>query len=140
VVHATAEKTLFGKTAGLVSGETGSGGQFQKILAQVGWFCISLIAVGFVIELAVQFGARRKPCSSGNCETLSNALVLIVGGIPVAMPTVLSVTLANSPEGKDLARGRIVPAVQSLRNDSDPDVRYFAGKAFEKAAQLSVVG
>lgn len=53
---------------------------------------------------------------------------------------VLSITLANSPDGKDLARTRVVPAVQSLRNDSDPDVRYFAGKAFEKAAQLSVVG
>jgi H+-transporting ATPase len=94
VVHATAEKTLFGKTAGLVSGESNTNGQFQQILSQVGWFCIALIAAGFVIELAVQFGARRKPCSNGNCETLSNALVLIVGGIPVAMPTVLSVTLA----------------------------------------------
>lgn len=53
---------------------------------------------------------------------------------------VLAVTLAASPEGKDLAHGRIVPAVQTLRSDSDPDVRYFAGKAFEKATQLSVVG
>lgn len=53
---------------------------------------------------------------------------------------VLAITLANSPDGKDLARSRLVPAVQTLRNDNDPDVRYFAGKAFEKATQLAVVG
>jgi hypothetical protein len=28
------------------------------------------------------------------CPTLTNLLVIIVGGIPIAMPTVLSVTLA----------------------------------------------
>ncbi len=28
------------------------------------------------------------------CPTLTNMLVIIVGGIPIAMPTVLSVTLA----------------------------------------------
>ncbi|KAG8905426.1 hypothetical protein FRB99_008972 [Tulasnella sp. 403] len=53
---------------------------------------------------------------------------------------VLATTLAANPEGKDLAHGRIVPAVQMLKNDADPDVRYFAGKAFEKAVQLAVVG
>ena len=31
---------------------------------------------------------------AGNCPTLLNMLVVIVGGIPIAMPTVLSVTLA----------------------------------------------
>ena len=34
------------------------------------------------------------PCPAGNCPTLTNMLVIIVGGIPIAMPTVLSVTLA----------------------------------------------
>lgn len=34
-------------------------------------------------------------CSlAGGCPTLTNMLVIIVGGIPIAMPTVLSVTLA----------------------------------------------
>ncbi len=32
-------------------------------------------------------------CADG-CPTLVNLLVIIVGGIPIAMPTVLSVTLA----------------------------------------------
>ena len=30
----------------------------------------------------------------GGCPTLANMLVIVVGGIPIAMPTVLSVTLA----------------------------------------------
>ena len=42
---------------------------------------------------------HRRPtlptrCSAGGCPTLTNMLVIIVGGIPIAMPTVLSVTLA----------------------------------------------
>ena len=45
-----------------------------------------------IIELLVQFVARGKPCritgKSDECPALSNAIVLIVGGIPVAMPTV----------------------------------------------------
>lgn len=32
--------------------------------------------------------------SAERCPTLTNMLVIIVGGIPIAMPTVLSVTLA----------------------------------------------
>lgn len=32
--------------------------------------------------------------SAGGCPTLTNLLVIIVGGIPIAMPTVLAVTLA----------------------------------------------
>jgi hypothetical protein len=31
---------------------------------------------------------------AGGCPTLTNMLVIVVGGIPIAMPTVLSVTLA----------------------------------------------
>jgi magnesium-transporting ATPase (P-type) len=30
----------------------------------------------------------------GRCDVLSNVLVIIVGGVPIAMPTVVSVTLA----------------------------------------------
>ncbi len=44
----------------------------------------------------MQFGVRGKPCSGvkeGQCTSLNNVLVLLVGGIPIAMPTVLSVTM-----------------------------------------------
>lgn len=93
IVIRTGKDTVFGKTAKLTAGAKNEG-QFAKILAQVGWFCISFIAVGVVIELIVQFGVRRYPCTINSCLTLNNVLVLIVGGIPVAMPTVLSITLA----------------------------------------------
>lgn len=33
-------------------------------------------------------------CGADGCPTLTNMLVIIVGGIPIAMPTVLNVTLA----------------------------------------------
>ena len=39
-------------------------------------------------------GRRTTALCAGNCPTLLNMLVIIVGGIPIAMPTVLSVTLA----------------------------------------------
>ena len=37
---------------------------------------------------------RSTHCSADKCPALTNLLVIIVGGIPIAMPTVLSVTLA----------------------------------------------
>ena len=37
---------------------------------------------------------RSAHCSADKCPALTNLLVIIVGGIPIAMPTVLSVTLA----------------------------------------------
>ncbi|KDQ07680.1 hypothetical protein BOTBODRAFT_59815 [Botryobasidium botryosum FD-172 SS1] len=47
---------------------------------------------------------------------------------------VLALTLANKgAEGHDVAQRRIVPAVETLRNDPDADVRYFAGRALERA-------
>jgi H+-transporting ATPase len=48
-----------------------------------------------VLELIIVFGVRNGVCDAvGNCAGLENAIVLIVGGIPIAMPTVLSVTMA----------------------------------------------
>jgi len=99
VVYATGSKTFFGRAAALVSG-TASHGHFQLILKQIGYFCIIFIVIFVIVELIVQFGIRRKGCSGldwekgKHCVPLSNMLVLLVGGIPIAMPTVLSVTMA----------------------------------------------
>ena len=40
-------------------------------------------------------------------------------------------TYGKAPEGKALAKEKIIPAVQSLQNDPDADVRYFASRALE---------
>lgn len=68
----------------------------QKIMTKIGAICLITIGVWIVIELAVQFGHYDHSCGPGEeaCPTLTNMLVILVGGIPIAMPTVLSVTLA----------------------------------------------
>eukprot|EP01087_Luapelamoeba_hula_P015695 TRINITY_DN4717_c0_g2_i1.p1 TRINITY_DN4717_c0_g2~~TRINITY_DN4717_c0_g2_i1.p1 ORF type:complete len:1067 (+),score=193.16 TRINITY_DN4717_c0_g2_i1:51-3203(+) len=99
VVYATGVHTFFGKAANLVS-TTESHGHFQTVLKQIGLFCIIFIAICVALELLIQFPARQKPCTGlswepgKRCPTMDNILVLIVGGIPIAMPTVLSVTMA----------------------------------------------
>jgi H+-transporting ATPase len=94
VVHATGVHTFFGKAANLVQNSEKSG-HFQTVLKAIGYFCISVIIVWVVIELIVQFGIRHNECVGvTGCGSLNNMLVLIVGGVPIAMPTVLSVTMA----------------------------------------------
>eukprot|EP01103_Thecamoeba_quadrilineata_P009773 TRINITY_DN197_c0_g1_i1.p1 TRINITY_DN197_c0_g1~~TRINITY_DN197_c0_g1_i1.p1 ORF type:complete len:887 (-),score=180.23 TRINITY_DN197_c0_g1_i1:47-2707(-) len=94
VVTATGPKTFFGKTAILVQG-THNEGHLQKVLTYIGTFCIAYIAIFVILEIVIQFAVRGRPCTGvDKCTTLENTLVLIVGGIPIAMPTVLSVTMA----------------------------------------------
>ncbi|KAL6181254.1 hypothetical protein ACLB2K_047909 [Fragaria x ananassa] len=88
VVIATGVHTFFGKAAHLVENTTHVG-HFQKVLTAIGNFCICSIAIGIVIELIVLVRQGR------NYRTkIDNLLVLLIGGIPIAMPTVLSVTMA----------------------------------------------
>lgn len=95
VVYATGMQTFFGRAAALL-GQTDNVANIQKIMTRIGAFCLVTIGVWCVIELAVQFGHYNHQCKGGEggCPTLTNMLVIIVGGIPIAMPTVLSVTLA----------------------------------------------
>ncbi|KAK9946774.1 hypothetical protein M0R45_012220 [Rubus argutus] len=65
-------------------------GHFQKVLTAIGNFCICSIAVGIIIEIVVMYPIQRRKYRDG----IDNLLVLLIGGIPIAMPTVLSVTMA----------------------------------------------
>ncbi|XP_027341402.1 ATPase 9, plasma membrane-type isoform X3 [Abrus precatorius] len=89
VVIATGVHTFFGKAAHLVD-STNQVGHFQKVLTAIGNFCICSIAVGMIIEIVVMYPIQRRKYRSG----IDNLLVLLIGGIPIAMPTVLSVTMA----------------------------------------------
>ncbi|XP_074559327.1 plasma membrane ATPase-like [Curcuma longa] len=89
VVIATGVHTFFGKAAHLVD-STNQVGHFQKVLTSIGNFCICSIAVGIVIEIIVMFPIQKRKYRDG----IDNLLVLLIGGIPIAMPTVLSVTMA----------------------------------------------
>ncbi len=88
LVTATGSQTYFGKTAHLVqSAHTVS--HFQRAVLKIGDYLIilALILVSLILIVAL---FRGDPMLT----TLEFALVLTVAAIPVAMPTVLSVTMA----------------------------------------------
>ncbi len=88
LVYATGDKTYFGKTADLVqSAHVVS--HFQKAVLRIGDYLI-VLAVCLVAIIIVLGLYRGEPI----LDTLQFALVLTVAAIPVAMPTVLSVTMA----------------------------------------------
>ncbi|KAL2544511.1 H(+)-ATPase 5 [Forsythia ovata] len=89
VVIATGVHTFFGKAAHLVD-STNQVGHFQKVLTAIGNFCICSIFVGIIIEVIVMYPIQHRKYRDG----IDNLLVLLIGGIPIAMPTVLSVTMA----------------------------------------------
>ena len=88
LVYATGTGTYFGKTAELVQ-DARTVSHFQRAVLQIGKFLI-LLAVVLVAVITVVSIARGNPV----LDTLQFALVLTVAAIPVAMPTVLSVTMA----------------------------------------------
>lgn len=61
-----------------------------QVLTAIGNFCIVSIAIGIVIEIIVMYPIQKRKYRDG----IDNLLVLLIGGIPIAMPTVLSVTMA----------------------------------------------
>ena len=88
MVYATGDKTYFGKTAQLVQGvETIS--HFQRAVLKIGDYLIILAVALVVLILAVALFRGDKFLT-----TAEFCLVLLVAAIPVAMPTVLSVTMA----------------------------------------------
>ncbi len=88
MVYATGTKTYFGKTAQLVQ-EAHTVSHFQRAVLKIGDYLIILAVTLVVLILAVAL-FRGDPI----LNTLEFALVLLVAAIPVAMPTVLSVTMA----------------------------------------------
>ena len=88
MVYATGANTYFGKTAQLVQ-EAHSISHFQRAVLKIGNYLIILAVTLVVLILCVAL-FRGDPMLT----TLQFALVLTVAAIPVAMPTVLSVTMA----------------------------------------------
>jgi H+-transporting ATPase len=88
MVYATGGNTYFGKTAQLVQ-EAHTVSHFQRAVLKIGDYLI-ILAVALVVVIVMVALFRGDPILS----TLEFALVLLVAAIPVAMPTVLSVTMA----------------------------------------------
>ncbi|MEZ5875463.1 MAG: plasma-membrane proton-efflux P-type ATPase [Hyphomicrobiales bacterium] len=88
LVYATGGETFFGKTAALVE-EAHTVSHFQRAVLKIGDYLI-VIAIALVTLILAVALFRGDPVM----ETLQFALVLTVAAIPVAMPAVLSVTMA----------------------------------------------
>jgi H+-transporting ATPase len=88
LVYATGQKTYFGKTAHLVE-TTHTTSHFQRAVLKIGDYLIVLAVALVVLILGVALFRGDNMVT-----TLQFALVLTVAAIPVAMPTVLSVTMA----------------------------------------------
>ncbi|KAJ2955398.1 hypothetical protein NQZ79_g8593 [Umbelopsis isabellina] len=90
VIIGTGLNTFFGRAAKLVGDAGDEMGHLQIILAKIGNFCMCTIGIFLVLELVIMYPAFKYDYRRG----IDNLLVLLIGGIPIAMPTVLSVTLA----------------------------------------------
>jgi H+-transporting ATPase len=88
LVVATGVNTFFGKTAKLVA-EARTISHFQKAVIKIGNYLIVLAAFMVAIIFMVSFYRHES-----FLETLQFALVLTIAAIPVALPAVLSVTMA----------------------------------------------
>ncbi len=89
-VTATGEHTYFGKTVQLVAkAEKEERSHFQEMVLKVGNFLIAvtLVMVSVIIYLGISRGENVL-------DLLEYALILTVAAIPVALPAVLTVTMA----------------------------------------------
>ncbi|KAJ1422494.1 P-type ATPase [Sesbania bispinosa] len=78
------------KQAAHLVDSTNNVGHFQKVLTSIGNFCICSIALGMLVEIIVMYPIQNRAYRDG----IDNLLVLLIGGIPIPMPIVLSVTMA----------------------------------------------
>ncbi|MGA9645977.1 MAG: plasma-membrane proton-efflux P-type ATPase, partial [Candidatus Korobacteraceae bacterium] len=110
MVYATGANTYFGKTAQLVQ-EAHTVSHFQRAVLKIGDYLI-ILAVALVSVIISVALFRGDPVLT----TLQFALVLLVAAIPVAMPTVLSVTMAVGARllAKKEAIVTRLPAIEEL--------------------------
>jgi H+-transporting ATPase len=115
MVSATGKETYFGKTAKLVQ-EAHTVSHFQRAVLKIGNFLI-LVALGLVALIILVALFRGDPFLT----TLQFALVLTIAAIPVAMPTVLSVTMAIGARIL-AARNMIVTRLSAIEELAGVDV------------------
>lgn len=109
-VTATGTRTRFGRTAALVAGEAPPA-RFQRAVARIGRYLL-VLSVALVIAIFAISLLRGNPLTT----SLELALVVLIASIPVALPTVLSVTMAAG--ARVLARSKAIvsrlPALEEL--------------------------
>ena len=95
LVYATGANTYFGETAKLVQ-EAHTVSHFQQAVLKIGKYLIvlALALVAVIITAGIIRGEPMLYAKPPQDPVLLFALILTVAAIPVAMPTVLSVTMA----------------------------------------------
>ena len=110
LVDETGPRTLLGRTAGLAGAEPPPS-HFQRAVLQIGR---ALIALALVLVAIIVADALLRGDSVPT--TLEFALVVTIASVPVALPAVLSVTMAVG--ARDLARRQAIvrhlPVVEEL--------------------------
>lgn len=115
VVTATGGDTFFGRTAKLVQG-AGAPSHFQKAVLAIGDYLI-FMSLGLVALLLLVQLYRGTPF----LELVQFALILTVASIPVAMPAVLSVTMAVGALALSKMKA-IVSRLQSIEEMAGIDI------------------
>ncbi|MFZ0470503.1 MAG: plasma-membrane proton-efflux P-type ATPase [Thiogranum sp.] len=115
VVTTTGADTLFGRTARLVE-SAGAVSHFQKAVLAIGDYLIYL-SLGLVAILMVVQLFRHAPL----LDLVQFALILTVASIPVAMPAVLSVTMAVGALALSKMKA-IVSRLQSIEEMAGVDI------------------
>jgi H+-transporting ATPase len=115
LVTATGGGTFFARTAKLVE-TAGAVSHFQKAVMRIGDFLI-FIALGLSIILIVVELEREAPVM----DLIQFVLILVVASIPVAMPAVLSVTMALGALALSKMKA-IVSRLQSIEEMAGIDI------------------
>jgi H+-transporting ATPase len=115
LVTATGGNTFFARTAKLVE-TAGAVSHFQKAVMRIGDYLI-FIAVGLSIVLIAVELEREIPVM----DLLQFVLILVVASIPVAMPAVLSVTMALGALALSKMKA-IVSRLQSIEEMAGIDI------------------
>ena len=100
VVTATGSNTFFGRTAKLVQ-SAGAVSHFQKAVMRIGDFLIIVAVVLAAVLVFVQLSRGESVF-----RVAEFVLILLVASVPVAMPAVLSVTMAMG--AKLLAASKVI--------------------------------
>src|SRR5947209_3120300 len=121
VITATGANTFFGRTAKLVAG-AGNISHFQRAVMKIGNFLIILALVLVVILVANRLFDMRGHYDRAVLLRLAEiVLILLVASVPVAMPAVLSVTMALG--ARKLAKSKaIVSRLEAIEELTGVDV------------------
>ena len=125
VVIATGNNTFFGRTASLVAGAGGGASHSQQATTQIGNYLVFVSVILCVILVGFEFYhdivLKHHWHWSELADIARMVLVLLIASIPVAMPTVITVT--NSLGAQVLARKKaIVSRLEAIEELAGVDV------------------